>query len=108
MAQGLCHEVHALDVDARDFVIDSFTELILAMRVLRVNEQARDVDAGIVDEDVELAERCLRLFHHGIDALRLRDIRHDVEQLAAALTELEFRLFGVHVTDYDIRTIIEK
>lgn len=108
MAQGLCHEVHAFDVDTRDFIVDTFTELILAVRILWIHKQTRDVDACVVDEDVELAKSRFCLLDHRCDALRFRDIGHDVEQLSPAPAELKFRLVRVHVTDYDIRTIIEK
>ena len=108
MAEGLRHEVDTADVDIRDLVVDTLIELILAVRVRWVDEQARDVDAGVVDEDVELAELRLGLLDHRADTVGLRHIRHDVEHVAAALAALKFRLFGVHIADDDIRAVVEE
>ena len=56
MTDGLRDEVDAFDVDARDFVVNFFVEFVFAVRVFRVDKQAGNVYARVVDEDVNLAE----------------------------------------------------
>ena len=56
MTDGLRDEVNAFDVDARNFVVNFFVEFVFAVRIFRVDEQAGNVDARVVDEDVNLAE----------------------------------------------------
>ena len=108
MADGLRDEVDALDVDARDLVVDGFAEFVLAVRILRVDEQARDVDAGIVHEDVDAAELRFRCRDHRRDALRIRDVHDAIEERSAALVDVERRLVRIHIADDDVRAVIEE
>ena len=99
-------EVDALEVDRRDLVKDGIIQLIFPMRILRIDKEARDVDAGVVDEDVDSAEFLLRCRNHRLNARTLRDIGDNVEHLAALL--IECRSLGVHITDDNIRPLCQK
>ena len=76
------------------------------MRVVRVDEKARDIDAGIVDEDVDAAKPLLCLLHHCLDARTLRHIGDNVENLTTCF--VKFGRLRVHITDDDVRALRQK
>ena len=59
------------------------------MRIFRVDEQAGNVYARVVDEDVNLAERVDSGFNHCLNAVGLRDVGDDVFDFAACFGEIE-------------------
>ena len=99
-------EVDALQVDRRDLLEYAVIQLVFPVRIVRIDEEARDVDAGIVDEDVDAAELLLRLLHHCLDARTLRHVSDDVEHLAARF--LKCGRLGIHIADDDIRALFQK
>ena len=102
----LCAEIDALEVDRRHLVKDGVVQLILPVRILRVDQKARNVDARIVDENVDVSELLLRRRDHCRNAVALCHIGDHVEHLA--LLFVKGRCLRVHIADDDIRALRQK
>ena len=108
MTDSLRDEVDALNIDARDLIVNLFVEFVFAVRILRVDEQAGNVNAGVVDENINLVKGFKSRLNHSLDTSRLRYVGDDVFNLAAVLSDVEFGLIGVEVAYYDICAVVEE
>ena len=99
-------EIDALEIDRRDLVKDGVIEFILPVRILRIDEETRDVDARIVDEDIDRAEPLLCRGDHRLDTRTLRDIGDNIEDLAVLC--LERGRLRIHIADDDVRPLLQE
>ena len=108
MSHSLSHEINSLQIYAGNLLIDIVIQLILAMRVLGVHQQAGNIDAGVIHQHIQLAESLLGLLDHVRDVIRAGDIGHHIEHLTAALVEVKLRSLGIHIANHHIGAVIQK
>ena len=102
----LCTEIDALEVNCRYLIKDSIVQFILTVRILRINQETRNIDACIVDEDIDMSKLLLRRSNHRCNTGTLRHISNDVKHLSILL--IKGRCLRVHIADDNIRTLRQK
>ena len=78
LRRGLGGEERPLEVDAHDEV---------EARLAHVGERLADLDAGVVDQDVEAAEGLVRVAHEALGLARYADVRAQCDRLPAQLLD---------------------